>query len=241
MILHAMTRLSVGLSHNGQTENSSAVRKSTSENARRKVLSILLVGCALLYTFGCLRTGTSPTLLEENDFLLSLPTETTQELPKAMDCKDLSSTDLLPVTELRMVRIPGEYHLVEDATGSLYLTDWWYEEFITGSGSARQWVEPSEEPGETQASAIPQVLVEVAADGFWGKSHGRFVIKAGEQKQVVLRNRWEQKTIEANFDGYLLDLGFEQSGQASTLLNGKWQPVGKGHEFDKVLLRMHWE
>lgn len=161
---------------------------------------------------------------------------------------------VFPITELRMVREPGNLHYVQTNDGEFILSDYWWREVKVGERrfSARP-VAPGAPPVPVPAPAsqpvvgLKKVFVEIVAGKgyqFFGKEKIRpvsFTLIEDLPRNVPIRYGNARGTLVAVFDGYHVDMGLEQAARVTPGYNGVVQDLGDGQGLQDVAISVYWE
>jgi hypothetical protein len=159
-----------------------------------------------------------------------------------------------PITELRMVREPGNLHYVQTNDGEFVLTDYWWREVKVGE---RRFAGRPPGPGIPPV-AVPEagppttqgrkkVFVEIVAGKgyqFFGKEKIKpvsFTLIEDLPRNVPIRYGNSRGTLVAAFDGYHVDLGLEQAARVIRGYNGVVQDLGDGQGLQDVAVIVYWE
>lgn len=161
-----------------------------------------------------------------------------------------------PVTELRWVQEPGNFHYVKTGSNDFILTDFWWREVTIGTRDYRPggWNPgapggpgvPSPQP-PAQPDRFRKVYVEIV-DGkgieFFDKKAIKpvsFTLFEDYPREVEIRYGRTRRTIVASFDGYHVSLGLEQDARVVPQVNGRRQELGDGLGLDDVAIVVYWE
>jgi len=169
-----------------------------------------------------------------------------------------------PVTELKMVHEPGNFHYVRTYDGSHVLTDYWWKEVTVG----HRTYEPPRYPQQPQYppphNPYPQpgpqypdypthhgpkgkIFVEIVKGKgyeFFQKERIKpisFTLFEDVPRQVTIRFGNSRKTVTAIYDGYHVDLGLEEPAKVLPEYNGVVQDLGDGQGLENVDVALYWE
>ena len=159
-----------------------------------------------------------------------------------------------PITELRMVREPGNLHFVQTNDGEFVLTDYWWREVKVGErrfsgrppGTGMPPV-PVPEGGPPSTMGRRKVFVEIVTGKgyqFFGKERIKpvsFTLIEDLARNVPIRYGNSRGTLVAAFDGYHVDLGLEQAARVIPGYNGVVQDLGDGQGLQDVAVIVYWE
>lgn len=162
-----------------------------------------------------------------------------------------------PVTELRMVREPGNYHFIQTNDGEYILSDYWWREVKTGDrrytgGAVNPLPPPGPVPppgggGFPAPGQIRKVFVEIVGGRgyeFFGRERIRptsFTLFEDLPRNVQVRYGNSRGTLQAVFDGYHVDLNLERAAKVIPGFNGAVQSLGDGQGLDDVEVVVYWE
>ena len=159
-----------------------------------------------------------------------------------------------PITELRMVREPGNLHYVQTNDGEFILSDYWWREVKVGERRyAGRTLVPggppvqAPEPGPPATVGRKKVFVEIVAGKgyqFFGKEKIQpvsFTLIESLPRNVPIRYGNSRGTLVAAFDGYHVDLGLEQAARIIPGYNGVVQDLGDGQGLQDVAITVYWE
>ncbi len=161
---------------------------------------------------------------------------------------------VFPITELRMVREPGNLHYVQTNDGEFILSDYWWREVKVGerrfTGRAPiPGVQPIPGPDAGPVASVgrKKVFVEIVAGKgyqFFGKEKIKpvsFTLIESLPRNVPIRYGNSRGTLVAAFDGYHVDLGLEQAARVIPGYNGVVQDLGDGQGLQDVAIIVYWE
>lgn len=160
----------------------------------------------------------------------------------------------IPITELRMVREPGNHHFVQTNEGEYILTDYWWREVKVGerrySGgpvSPGPVPVPVPAPDPYAGGGRRKVFVEIAGGRgyeFFGRERIKptsFTLIEDLPRNVPIRYGNSRGTLVAVFDGYHVDLGLDQAARVVPGYNGVMQNLGDGQGLQDVVAVVYWE
>ncbi len=159
-----------------------------------------------------------------------------------------------PITELRMVREPGNLHFVQTNDGEFILTDYWWREVKVGErrfsgrppGQGSGPV-PITDTGPPASLGRKKIFVEIVSGKgyqFFGKERIKpvsFTLIENLPRNVPIRYGNSRGTLVAAFDGYHVDLGLEQAARVIPGYNGVVQDLGDGQGLQDVAVIVYWE
>ncbi|MCG3196580.1 MAG: hypothetical protein HUU16_07660 [Candidatus Omnitrophica bacterium] len=159
-----------------------------------------------------------------------------------------------PVTELRMVREPGNYHFIQANDGEYILSDYWWREvkvgerrYTGGPGGPVGGPPPYGGPGGPGAFQARKVFVEIISGKgreFFSRERIRptsFTLIEDLPRNVTIRFGNSRGTLNAVYDGYHVDLGLENAAKVVPGFNGVPQMLGDGPGIEDVVVSVYWE
>lgn len=156
-----------------------------------------------------------------------------------------------PVTELRMVREPGNYHFVQANDGEFILSDYWWREVKVGErrygggpGGPVGGPPPYGGPGSFQARKVFVEIISGKGREFFGRERIRptsFTLYEDLPRNVPIRYGSSRGTLNAVYDGYHVDLGLENAARVVPGFNGIPQMLGDGQGLEDMVVSIYWE
>ncbi len=158
----------------------------------------------------------------------------------------------IPITELRMVREPGNYHFTQANDGEYILSDYWWREVKVGErrysgGPSGPGPGPAPAPDPYPGAGRRKVFVEIVGGRgyeFFGRERVKptsFTLLEDLPRNVPIRYGNSRGTLVAVFDGYHVDMGLDQAARVVPGYNGVMQNLGNGQGLQDVAVVVYWE